>query len=200
MPNIPIKNKASVGRRRHSSPAGGAGAAAPLVARPGVFHLETEWLRIVQLTYAYPSHIAALNNQQHMRYSEQRHTIHDQASQEVYIRSVTPDKVLLDLCHREAGESIGSMSCYLDWLHRTCDMGIMVIPSWTNRGLGREAWGAVMDYWLGRGFKVEAGMMAGNHAMIALCETTGMKYEGERDNHFQVNGRPMGLVLYGRSP
>lgn len=197
--------KTSAGKRPNV-PAAGAPGASPLVATGGVF-TETKRLTIRLLKDAYEHHIAALNNREYMRFSEQRHIIHDRVSQEVYIRShynsvgaLLPDKRLLDLVHRGTNQSVGSVSCYLDWLNLTCDMGLMIVPEQAGQGFGCEAWVAVMDQWLKHGFKVEAGMMTKNRRMRRICVASGMHYEGDRPHHFRVDGKPMGLSMYGKAP
>jgi RimJ/RimL family protein N-acetyltransferase len=155
-------------------------------------------LTIKPLTSAYPHHIDALNDKAYMRYSEQRHVSHDHATQEVYLRTAGPDCILLDLVIVDA--SVGSMSCYLDHLNRVCDLGIMICPEFVKLGYGAEAWAAVMDHWLKRDWKVEAGMMVRNLRMVRICALTGMEFEGIRRRHFRVDDDFDGLMMWGRTP
>jgi RimJ/RimL family protein N-acetyltransferase len=153
------------------------------------------------LIKVYPHHIAALNNKEHMRFSDARYRNHDQASQTVYLKIAGPDCVLLDLLDRRNGQSVGSMSCYLDHLNGVVDMGLMIVPEYCGHRFGREAWETVMRYWLTDGHmdKIEAGMMAANTAMANVCMATHMKYEGCRRYHFRFGTERLDLVMYGKT-
>jgi len=156
----------------------------------------------VPLNIAWPSHVAALNDREHMRWSEQRRLVHSKETQRGYIASANEYFVLLDLQRAESlVTSVGSMSCVIDRDNRVVNMGIMVIPGECNKGYGKEAWTAVMNYWLTGGgmVRVEAGMMADNFAMRDLCSSTGMEYDGTKLSYFQINDNSrQDMVMFGK--
>jgi RimJ/RimL family protein N-acetyltransferase len=154
------------------------------------------------------SHLQALNDREHMRYSRQRDGRHTAETQRLYIDTAAAnDLVLLDILADKKGrvrpKTVGFLACHLDRINRTMDMELMILPAACDKRYGVEAWQAVMDYWLSHGVaKVEAGLMASNFAMRSICNNTSMKYEGIRRAHFHIGAPAVprdDLILYGKT-
>lgn len=174
----------------------------PPSAPPGWPPLQTKRLVVLPLNICWGSHVRALNDKEHMRYSEQRRRFHDRETQYAYLESANERLLLLDLQERSPIlYSIGSMSCHIDPDNKVVDLGIMIIPSEANKGYGTEAWRAVMNEWLKRSYKVEAGCMYNNFPMRDVMIECGMEYEGTRARHYLLeDGTRTDWVLYGRAP
>lgn len=204
---------ARLGETMNSSNAAGATPPSPQPAEqttpapspstsPGWSSLSTQRLLIVLLRIVWDSHVSALNDKHHMRFSEQRRKHHSRHTQEEYIHSANKDLLLLDLRKpQQIFASVGSMSCWLDHDNKRVDLGIMIVPSECGKNYAMEAWTAVMNYWLGRGYKVEGGCMADNFAMSYIMYKSGMTLEGTRIGHFLLDdGTRAAVLLYGRVP
>jgi ribosomal-protein-alanine N-acetyltransferase len=136
-----------------------------------------------------------------VKYSEQRHQQHNLSTELRYTESFTGKSYYWGIHTLVSDEHIGNMTAAHDEPNNVTDLGIMIgeVTSW-GKGYGAEAWGAVCIHLLNDGVrKLEAGCMKSNLAMVKIMEKTGFKLEGERANHFLLNGGGMGLVMYGRA-
>ena len=92
------------------------------------------------------------------------------------------------------------MSCTLDVANAVVNLGILVAPAYAHRGFGKEAWEAVMGWWLTDGgmAKAEAGCAAENFPMRDLMSRC-MQYEGAREEHVLMDdGTRMDMVMFGK--
>ena len=138
-----------------------------------------------------------LNDRTLMKYSEQRHTVHTQASQLRYINSFKePDqykKINFET------KLIGTVSAYVDTINDIANVGILIGGPHGGNGYGEEAWRIFCNDLGVR--KIEAGCMAQNKPMIRVFEKNHMRLEGTRRAHFDLGkGVHDHLVLYGMFP
>ncbi len=138
--------------------------------------------------------VSWLNNQDLMKYSEQRFLKHTQASQLRYINSIKePDqykKILVE------GHCVGSVSAYIDQINSIANVGILIGAPYIGKGYGALAWGSFCGNLNTR--KIEAGCMAKNVAMIRIFEKNSMRLEGTRRYHFRIGKEQYDhMVLYG---
>lgn len=143
-----------------------------------------------------------LNDPEVLRYSEQRHKKHSAATQLNYIFSKRPkSEVYLGIfLPSSKSELIGTISATIDANNSIADMGIMIgdKTQW-NKGLASEAWKTLMDYLFDEKKirKIEAGCMAKNTGMISVFKKCGMHKEGERKDHFMIDGGFSNMELWG---
>lgn len=165
--------------------------------------LSTERLTLTRLTVATKYHVEWLNDPVVVQYSEQRHVKHDLVSCQDYINSFRGQKDhIWSVTTIKTGLHIGNITAVHDVPNNVSDVGILLgeRDCW-HQGYGTEAWKAVCEFLLGEKDgcrKIEAGCMADNTAMLRIFNHTGMKCEGERKNHFLLNGRPVNLMQYAR--
>lgn len=143
-----------------------------------------------------------------MRYSEQRHRVHNVFTQQAYLDSFDHElKHIWEIseCYNDKNTGslydrpIGTISAYRDHLNNIADVGILLNPQVYGKGYGTEAWQAVCDWLLESGMrKVEAGAMETNTGMLKIFERTGMTIEGRREGHFMFEGSPVALIQAGR--
>jgi len=161
--------------------------------------LETPNLRLlpfsdIHLTNTY---IGWLGDGEVTRYSEQRHRTHDRASCQAFVASFAGSASILWAIETRDGRHIGNIHADVDAPNAVADVAIMLGEReiW-GRGLGLEAWRAVLDHLLGAGgmCKVTAGCMAVNEPMLALMEKSGMTIEGRLARQFQWQGQAVDLV------
>lgn len=143
-------------------------------------------------------HVEWLNNINVVRYSEQRHRVHNVRSQLDYLESFQPPDLYLQITL--GGNLIGSITAFVDKNNKIADMGILIgDESVWGMGYGTEAWIRLMDYLLNTGTrKIEAGCMELNQGMIAIFKKSGMRYEGCREQHFLCDGEPYALEQWAR--
>lgn len=165
--------------------------------------LSTHRLRIMHMRSVHESHVACLNHQHHMRYSEQRRISHTMTSQKLWLATASPDFWILDLQQKQPNMpvTVGSMTATFDRPNKLVDLGIMIVPACKDQGFGYEAMAAMTDYFLseqGGMQKVEAGCHEHNVGMRKVLVKL-MAYEGMRAAHFlNDNGTRSGSVAYGR--
>lgn len=167
--------------------------------------LETKRLTLTAFADAHLTerYVAWLNDPEVVRYSEQRHRRHTLDSCRDFVRSFAdgPSHLWAIVAKDRALGHIGNINSAVDAPNRTADVAILIgdRKAW-GRGLGAEAWAAVVDFLLGAGGmrKVTAGAMAANAAMVKIMRNAGMTEEGRRRGQFLLDGRPVDVVLTAR--
>ena len=137
-----------------------------------------------------------LNDPEVVRYSEQRHKIHTEESQQEYIQD-GPD-VFREIYTNTS--FIGTITAQIDRPNSVADVGILIgdKSAW-GKGYGTEAWIAFCDHlFLHQIRKIEAGAMSTNVGMIKIFTKSGMTFEGFRDNHFICGDEVAHMVLWGK--
>jgi len=160
----------------------------------------TKRLVLRPLTKASPKQVAWLRDKKVVQFSEQRHREHTLSSQLRYVQSFAGKSRLWAIFRIDSGEHIGNLSAMVDEPNNVADIGILIgdRESW-GKGFGGEAWAAACDELFHHGVrKLEAGCMRNNEAMMKILRKTKFSQEGERANHFLLNGSPVGMVLFGR--
>ena len=161
--------------------------------------LETPNLRLLPFADAHltDTYIGWLGDAEVTRYSEQRHRSHDRASCAAFVASFTGTPSMLWAIETRDGRHLGNLHADVDAANAVADLAIMLGErDARGRGLGLEAWRAVLDHLLGPGRmrKVTAGCMAVNAPMLALMEKSGMTVEGRLTRQFLWRGREVDLV------
>jgi len=146
------------------------------------------------------AHVAWLNDPDVVKFSEQRHQVHTIKGQTAHTKMVAGSLNIYywDVYHEV--DLIGSVSAEIDIHNSIADVGIMIGEkrAW-GRGYGKETWQAACGWLLANKVrKIEAGTMEANTPMLSIFHKTGMFYEGERAQHFLLNGRVAGLIQYGK--
>jgi ribosomal-protein-alanine N-acetyltransferase len=166
--------------------------------------ISTGRLSLRPLTRASKRQVEWLNDPDVVRYSEQRHRNHTLSSQLDYVRSFAGNSRIWSIHTVDDGEHIGNITATHDEPNNVSDVGILIGETrvW-GKGYGFEAWKAVcnwlLDPNLGGVRKLESGCMRPNEAMLKIIRDTGFTEEGERKNHFLINGnQPVSAVLFGR--
>lgn len=160
----------------------------------------TERLVIQQVKFPLDEQPDWLNDPRNTKYSEQRHHVHTKESCAEYIQKCS---MFWGIKEVDSGEWIGTIAAHIDEYNEVANLGILIHWEYADKGYGKEAWTAVLDFLLQKRMlrKAEAGCMGDNEAMRKLCTGTGMFYEGERKNHFLNSaGHPVGLMMYGKWP
>ena len=95
-------------------------------------------------------YISWLNDPEVVKFSNQRFKTHNNHTSNAYLKSINNmDAIMLKIIHKESNEFIGTMTVYFSLNHNTADIGIMVgNRKFWNKGLGAEAWTAVMNFLL----------------------------------------------------
>lgn len=123
-------------------------------------------------------YLKALNDQEYMRFSQQRLRQHCRSSCMEYLRGFerTPS-LFLAICDRNSGRLVGTISVHVDQESSVADMGLFVFPGTAGIGYGSEAWRCVLDALLHDYpmTQVTAGTATGNEAMRRIIEGSGMR-------------------------
>lgn len=148
-------------------------------------------------------HVQWLNDPDIMQYSEQRHIRHTLESVHSYVNEFnsSPHMFMWGIYTSKPNVLIGTITARLDYPNNVANVGILVgEKTEQGKGYGQEAWDGVVDWLLHtrKVRKVEAGCMAGNHAMRKIALKSGMHADGRRTFQFIVNGRAVSLLYYAR--
>lgn len=139
-----------------------------------------------------------LNDPEIVRYSEQRHRVHNAATELGYIDSFQfPDQLKLVML---GDDPIGTITVFIDASNSIAEMGILIGAKdiW-GMGYGAEAWAGTMDHLFVSGVrKIEAGCMATNDAMLGIFMKTHMIREGMRERHFILDGKEIDMEQWAR--
>lgn len=144
-------------------------------------------------------YIAWLNNRHHLQFSNQRFVVHTEETCRDYLRSfIETPHLFIALLRLEDGAMIGTSTVYVNPIHGTADLGILIGDRHAGLGYGTEAWQGVLEVCSSAGIrKATAGTLASNHAMIRIILASGMKLEGNRVDQELVAGLPIDQLLFG---
>lgn len=165
--------------------------------------IPTARLTLRPLTKATARQIEWLRNPDVVRYSERRHREHTLSSQLRYISSFVGRSRIWGIHLVESGNHIGNLTATHDEPNNVSDVGIMIgETAYWGKGYGAEAWKAACSWLLdkeaGDVRKLEAGAMRDNLAMLKIICGSGFAEEGERKNHYLLDGGMVSAVLFGR--
>lgn len=158
--------------------------------------IETERLVLYPYTWATQEHVNWLNDQEVVRYSEQRHSFHTLPTQTAYLAAIPTDSHIWVI--KRDNSDIGTLTAYIDHHNGVANMGIMIgdRSAW-GKGYGAEAWKAVMDWLFAGGIrKIECGCMSANRPMWRLAEKCGMRMEAVKFDHFILDGEPADMFCF----
>lgn len=143
-------------------------------------------------------YIGWLNDKTLMKYSEQRHRIHDHDSCLLYLNSFegTPH-YFWAITLKDNQQHIGNINAYVNLVNDVADIGLLIGElSMQGQGMGHEAFNAVCEHLLNaQGIrKITAGAMRANAPMIKIMERCAMIEDGVRKDHFLMDDQPVDLV------
>jgi len=144
-------------------------------------------------------YVSWLNDQEIVRFSNQRFLDHDIASVHRYFKSFSGSAngffAIEDL---QTKRHVGTMTLYVQPYHDTVDVGILL--GRRGNGYGKDAWCLVIDWLLNtcEVRKVTAGTLSCNHGMISLMEKAGMHLEATREGQELIEGEPQDIVYFAK--
>ena len=102
--------------------------------------------------------------------------------------------------HDRHQDLVGTMTMYFQDMHGTVDLGIMIGPEHSGRGIGTRAWLSVLTFLQGDNNirKITAGCTSSNTSMIRLAEKSGMTLEGRRIQQEIHDDVAVDILLYGK--
>lgn len=146
-------------------------------------------------------YVSWLNDPRAVRFSNQRFFSHTIASCNQYLASfIDAPHLLLKIVINSTGQMVGTMTAYASVHHGTVDIGILIGPAAWGKGIGQDAWNALIG-WLSRNpsvRKITAGTMRPNVSMVRIMERAGMTLEAIRPKQELLDGQPVDLLYYGK--
>jgi len=99
------------------------------------------------------------------------------------------------------GRHVGNLSATIDVPNRVAELALLVGERklW-GQGIGADAWNTAVEFLLGPAGlrKVVAGTMEANTGMLRVMERSRMVVEGRISGYFELDGRPVDLIMMGR--
>ena len=141
-----------------------------------------------------------LNDKSAMRFSNQRFLTHTQSSCEQYLASFHNTSNQFLAIHDRHENLVGTMTMYFQDMHGTVDLGIMIGPEHSGKGIGTHTWLTVVTF-LEKDKnirKITAGCTSSNTSMIKLARKSGMKLEGQRVQQEIHDDVAVDILLYGK--
>ena len=167
-----------------------------------VLHSEKVLLRQFVETDIDENYIGWLNDQDVVRFSNQRFLKHDHKSCLHYLTTFDGTNNLFISVRGLADDSaLGTMTAYVSDHHGTVDVGIMIgDKSVWGQGYGQDAWNTLTNWLLERDDirKITAGTLACNTSMIKLMERSGMHHEATRKAQEKVNEEIVDILYYAK--
>lgn len=162
-------------------------------------HTSVDQFRISDLTDEY---IGWLNDQDVVRYSNQRFKKHDRESCLAYFASLkSSDCIFILIRSKDGKQAIGTMSVHLAPQHGTADIGILIGEKtcW-GKGFGLDAWKLVLQWLAQDPFirKTTAGTAERNCGMVKIMERSGMQFEAARIDQELIGGEPTSILYYAK--
>lgn len=157
-------------------------------------------LRPFTAAHIQDDYLGWLADKQLLKFSRQRHRTHTRESCLAYLEGFSGTPHYFWAVERVGdGRHVGTMTCYVDELARTADLGILIGRSSAGCGYGAEAWGLGLRH----GFealglrKITGGTVSRNVAMVRIFERWGMVREGVQREQELLEDGPDDVVLYG---
>ncbi len=148
------------------------------------------------------SYIGWLNDQDVVRFSNQRFLRHNSESCLRYLASFEGTANMFVSILRLSDKSlIGTLTAYIVRYHGTADVGIMIgDKSVWGSGYGQDAWNLFINWLLEREKirKVTAGTLACNFGMIKLIERSGMSLEAVKRAQEIVDDQPVDILYFAK--
>lgn len=144
-------------------------------------------------------YVGWLNDQQLMRYSEQRHKTHTIESCRNYMLSFRDGPSCfwaIEVKGHGLGH-IGNINAHVDPNNSLADIGVLIgEKSCHGKRYGLEAWVGVCDFlFRERGIrKITGGTLSTNLPMLRLMARVGMAEDGIRRRHYLVDGQEVDIV------
>ena len=146
------------------------------------------------------NYLSWLKDSSHLAFSDQQYFCHTKSSSEKYLSTFyNSPNLFLKLVSSET-QSIGTATIYIDCLHLTCNVGILLDPKWSGSGLGTNSWNILVNQICPNiGIrKVSAGTVVNNLAMIRLFEKSGMTLEATLKNEKTYQGNSYDVVIFSK--
>lgn len=92
-------------------------------------------------------YLGSLNDKNYMKYSRNRFTKHTNQTQEEYLLGFNQvSDLLFALRDREIDAFIGTITCHIDFVAQTINLGFLVFREYSNQGYGVKAVGVIKEY------------------------------------------------------
>lgn len=163
--------------------------------------IETERIFIEPFNEKYLTgrYVAWLNDQEVVRFSEQRFKTHTLESCRSYMHSFegTPNYFWAFVTRDRSNEHIGNVNAYVDTRNKVGDIGVLIGEKrYWGKGYGLEVFAAVANYLFREEQvrKVTAGTVAANTGMLRIMERAGMKEDGRRIRHVLIDDQEVDVV------
>lgn len=142
-------------------------------------------------------YVNALNDIDHMRFSTQSLMSHSIATQKEYVSTFTEvAHELLAITLRGSHELVDTLTLRSVDANTGVDVGIFLLPRFTNRGFAREAWIDVVHQ-LGQRFEwVSGGCAKSNMAMVSIMESAKMTLVREETDMLSLKYGREDVVFY----
>jgi ribosomal-protein-alanine N-acetyltransferase len=145
-------------------------------------------------------YVGWLNDEQTVRYSEQRHHTHTLESCRAYAQSFvnSPNYFWAIFADNPSLGHIGNITATVDVPNRVAELAILIGDFRARgQGFGLEAWQRACRFLLDDSGmrKVAAGSMEINEPMLKIMRKSGMVEEGRRRRQFLVDGKAIDAVL-----
>lgn len=160
------------------------------------------YLRPFSLVHLTEKYVGWLNDPEVVRFSEQRHHVHNLKTCQLYWRNlVDAGHILWGIELATDGRHIGNLAAIIDSPNASAELSVLIGEKtcW-GKNYGTEAWGAACEYLLNIiGMRrLSAGTMAVNAGMRAIFTKTGMIEDGCRPRCLLLEGKEVDVVQASR--
>ena len=175
------------------------------IERNRIFFSETQTFNVITVepfTFEDISenYLSWFKDSSHLVFSDQQYFSHTRLSSEEYVFTFhNSPNLFLKLVKSGVG-IIGTATIYIDSLHLSSNIGILLDPKWSGKGLGTICWDFLVNQicpTIGIR-KASAGTVVNNLAMIRLFEKSGMTLEATLRNEKIYQGKSYDVAIFSK--
>ena len=147
-----------------------------------------------------PEYLSWLNDKEHMKFSNQRHSSHTHESALRYLESfVYSDNYFLGIESKE-NQLMGTCTVYYDSHNHVANMGLLISPTASNKGVATAVFRTLLANLptLLRLNKITAGTCEANIQMLKVIEKSGMTFEYRCRKEFLSDGKYLDNLMYAK--
>ena len=147
-------------------------------------------------------YIGWLNDDEIVKYSNQRFLEHTKKTSKIYLESFhSSDNLFFSIKTLEDNISIGTITIYINKNHKTADIGILIgKKSCWGKGMGLDAWNTCITWLFDKKNirKITAGTLDLNLGMISIMKKSGMQQEAVRSKQEYCNGDNRDILYFSK--
>lgn len=165
-----------------------------------ILHGEGFTLRKFKASDINDDYIGWLNDNEHMKYSNQKNLVHNEETCSLFLKSFENSNNYFLAIINSNSDLVGTCTIYYDVYNHLANLGILVAPVKSNQGIGKSVFKILLtqlEFHLKLN-KIVVGTCELNLKMISVIEKSGMQFEYRAPREFLSNGEYVDNLMYAK--